>query len=244
MEAAILKKAGFSLMNIALIIAGGRGMRMGQEIPKQFLMAYDKPVVAYTMEAFQRHPDIDVIAMVCVEGWESVLRAYAREYGITKLRHVLPGGDNGQSSIRNGITELEKHYAPDDLVLIHDAVRPMVSQEIISGCIATTRERGNAIVVIPCQEAMLETRDQVSSLGVFPRDNLKRTQTPQGFPLKTIAGAHRRALEQGITNSVSSATLMAELGETVYFCAGSEKNLKLTTPDDMEIFKALLRVQG
>ena len=231
-------------MNIALIIAGGRGMRMGQEIPKQFLTVNDKPVIAYTLEAFQKHPDVDVIAVVCVEGWESILSAYARQYGITKLKHVIPGGANGQGSIRNGVFELEKHYSPDDLVLIHDAIRPMVSQDIISGCIATTREHGSAIVTVPCQEAMLETEDQISTCASYPRDKLKRTQTPQGFPLGVICDAHRRALEKGITNSVASCTLMVELGETIYFCAGSENNIKLTTPDDMEIFKALLSLRG
>lgn len=231
-------------MNIALIIAGGRGMRMGQEIPKQFLTVYDKPVIAYTMEAFEKHPDIDVIAVVCVEGWESILGAYARQYHITKLKHIIPGGANGQGSIRNGVFELEKHYAADDLVLIHDAIRPMVSQDIISGCIATAREHGSAIVTVPCQEAMLETEDQLSTHSSYPREHLKRTQTPQGFPIGVICDAHRRALERGITNSVASCTLMVELGETVWFCAGSEKNIKLTTPDDLEIFKALLQLRG
>ena len=231
-------------MNIALIIAGGRGMRMGQEIPKQFLTVFDKPVIAYTMEAFEKHPDIDVIAVVCVDGWESILSAYARQYHITKLRHVIPGGENGQGSIRNGLFELEKHYAPDDIVLVHDAIRPMVSQDIISGCIATAREHGSAIVTIPCQEAMLETEDQLSTHSSYPRECLRRTQTPQGFPIGRLCDAHRRALERGITNSVASCTLMVELGETIWFCAGSEKNIKLTTPDDLEIFKALLQMRG
>jgi len=231
-------------MNIALIIAGGRGMRMGQEIPKQFLTVYDKPVIAYTMEAFEKHPDIDAIAVVCVEGWESILSAYARQYHITKLKHIIPGGANGQGSIRNGVFELEKHYAPEDIVLVHDAIRPMVSQDIISGCIATAREHGSAIVTVPCQEAMLETEDQLSTRSAYPREKLKRTQTPQGFPIGRLCAAHRRALEQGITNSVASCTLMVELGETVWFCAGSEKNIKLTTPDDLEIFKALLQLRG
>ena len=231
-------------MNIALIIAGGRGMRMGQEIPKQFLTVYDKPVIAYTMEAFQKHPDIDVIAVVCVDGWQSILGAYARQYGITKLKHVIPGGENGQSSIRNGVYELEKHYPADAIVLVHDAIRPMVSQDIISGCIATATERGSAIVTIPCQEAMLETSDQISTRSSYPREKLKRTQTPQGFRLGHLCDAHRRALERGITSSIASCTMMVELGETIYFCAGSEMNIKLTTPDDLEIFKALLSLRS
>lgn len=230
-------------MNIALIIAGGKGVRMNQEIPKQFLNVNDKPVIIYTLEAFEKHTDIDAIAVVCIEGWESILTAYARQHNITKLRHIIPGGENGQSSIRNGVMELEKHYSPDDLVLVHDAIRPMVSQDIISDCIATCHQFGSAIATIPCQEAMLETTDQVSTCSSYPRQNLKRTQTPQAFPLGNICNAHREALEKGITNSVASCTLMVELGKTVYFSAGSEKNIKLTTMDDLDIFKALLAMQ-
>ena len=230
-------------MNIALIIAGGKGVRMQQEVPKQFLTVNGKPVIAYTMEAFQRHADIDAIAVVCISGWENILSAYAREYGITKLKHIIPGGDCGQASIRNGVFELEKHYAPDDLVLVHDAIRPMVSAEIISDCIATATQYGSAIAVIPCQEAMLVTQNQLSTNESFPRASLRRTQTPQGFPIGVLAGAHREALEKGVTNSIASCTLMVELGKTVHFSHGSEKNLKLTTPDDIDIFRALLAVR-
>ena len=231
-------------MNIALIIAGGKGVRMQQEVPKQFLTVNEKPVIAYTLEAFQRHADIDVIAVVCIAGWENILAAYAREYGVTKLKHIIPGGDCGQASIRNGIFELEKHYAREDLVLVHDAIRPMVSAEIISDCIATATQHGSAIAVIPCQEAMLVTEDQLSTSTAFPRASLRRTQTPQGFPIGALADAHREALQKGITNSIASCTLMVELGKTIFFSHGSEKNLKLTTPDDIDIFKALLAVRA
>lgn len=230
-------------MNIALIIAGGKGLRMQQEIPKQFITVNEKPVIVYTMEAFQRHADIDAIAVVCIEGWENILAAYAKQYHITKLRHIIPGGENGQGSIRNGVFELEKHYGRDDLVLVHDAIRPMLSTDIISSCIATATQYGSAIAVVPCQEAMLETQDQISTNSSYPRANLKRTQTPQGFPIGVLADAHREALERGITNSIASCTLMVELGKTIYFSAGSEKNIKLTTPEDIDIFRALLTLQ-
>lgn len=230
-------------MNIALIIAGGKGLRMQQEIPKQFITVNEKPVIVYTMEAFQRHADIDAIAVVCIEGWENILAAYAKQYHITKLRHIIPGGENGQGSIRNGVFELEKHYGREDLVLVHDAIRPMLSTEIISSCIATATQHGSAIAVVPCQEAMLETQDQISTNSSYPRANLKRTQTPQGFPIGVLADAHREALERGITNSIASCTLMVELGKTIYFSAGSEKNIKLTTPEDIDIFRALLTLQ-
>lgn len=228
------------MSTIALIIAGGSGNRMHQDIPKQFLTVNEKPVIVYTLEAFQAHPEIDAIAVVCIEGWEHVLQAYAKQFNITKLKHVVPGGENGQSSIRNGVYELEKLYDKDDIVLIHDAIRPMVSAEIISDCITKTRKYGNATTVIPCAEAMIQTEDAIVSTGSYPRDRLKRTQTPQGFKIGDIAQLHRDALEAGITNSVASCTLMIEMGKQVYFSNGSEKNIKLTTVDDIDIFKALL----
>ena len=228
------------MANIALLIAGGSGIRMHQDIPKQFLTVNERPVIVYTMEVFEKHPEIDAIAVVCIAGWEQVLRAYASQFGITKLCLIVPGGENGQDSIRNGVFALEEQFAKDDLVLIHDAIRPMVSAQIISNCIRVAKVHGNAITVIPCAEAMLETQDGVVSTGVFPRDRLKRTQTPQAFRLDAICNLHRRALAAGITNSIASCTLMIELGERVFFCNGSEKNIKLTTLEDIDIFKALL----
>ena len=228
------------MKNIGLIIAGGSGNRMHQDIPKQFLTVNERPVIVYTLEAFEKHPEIDAIAVVCIEGWEQVLWAYARQFNITKLQYVVPGGENGQDSIRNGVYELEKHYSPEDIVLVHDAIRPMVSAEIISDNIRVARKNGNAITVIPCAEAMMETEDGLVSIGSYPRDRLKRTQTPQAFHLGQICDLHRRALKAGITNSVASCTLMVEMGEQVFFSAGSEKNIKLTTVEDIDIFKALL----
>ncbi len=228
------------MANIGLLIAGGAGNRMHQDIPKQFLTVNERPVIVYTLEAFESHPEIDAIAVVCIEGWDQVLWAYARQFNITKLRYVVPGGKNGQDSIRNGVYELEKHFAADDIVLIHDAIRPMVSAEIISDNIRVAREHGNAVTVIPCAEAMLQTEDGQISAGSYPRDRLKRTQTPQAFRLGSICDLHRRALAAGITNSVASCTLMIEMGEQVFFSAGSEKNIKLTTVEDIDIFKALL----
>lgn len=227
-------------MNIAMIIAGGSGQRMGQDIPKQFLTVNDRPVIIYTLEAFERHPQIDAIAVVCIEGWEQVLRAYSKQFNISKLKYVIKGGRNGQESIRNGVFELEKHFSHDDLVIIHDAIRPMVSADIITDNIRVAQQYGNAVTVIPCAEAMLVTEDAIGSEESYPRDSLKRTQTPQAFHIGEICELHRKAIEAGITNSVASCTLMVEMGRRVYFSSGSEKNIKLTTVEDLEIFKALL----
>ena len=228
------------MANIGLVIAGGSGNRMHQDIPKQFITVNERPVIVYTLEAFEKHPEIDVISVVCIAGWEQVLWAYAKQFSINKLQYVIPGGKNGQDSIRNGVFELEKHFEPKDIVLIHDAIRPMVSAEIISDNIRVAREFGNATTVIPCAEAMLQTDDGVVSTGSYPRDCLKRTQTPQAFHIGDICDLHRRALKAGITNSVASCTLKIEMGEHVYFSSGSEKNIKLTTVEDIDIFKALL----
>lgn len=228
------------MANIGLLIAGGSGARMGQDIPKQFLTVNEKPVIVYTLEAFERHPEIDAVAVVCIEGWEQVLWAYAKQFNIAKLVAVVPGGPNGQDSIRNGVFELERRFAPDDIVLIHDAIRPMVSAEIISDNIRVAREHGCAVTVIPCAEAMMQTEDGAVSSGSYPRNRLKRTQTPQAFRIGDICDLHRRALAAGITNSVASCTLKIEMGEQVWFSAGSEKNIKLTTVEDIDIFKALL----
>lgn len=228
------------MKTIALIIAGGAGARMHQDIPKQFLTVNEKPVIIYTLDVFEKHPGIDSIAVVCIEGWEQVLQAYAKQFNISKLKHIIKGGAQGQDSIRNGVFELSKHYDPEDIVMIHDAIRPMVSAEIISDSIRVTKLFGNATATIPCAEAMIETEDGILSTGSYPRSKLRRAQTPQSFHLGELADLHKKALEAGITNSVASCTLMIEMGRKIYFSAGSEKNLKLTTIDDIDIFKALL----
>lgn len=231
-------------MNIALVIAGGRGERMHQDIPKQFINVNDKPVIIYTLEVFQNHPDIDAIVVVCLDGWHEILRAYAKQFKITKLEDVVTGGDTGQESIFNGLQAIEKRFSLDDLVLVHDGIRPMVSEEIISDNISKCHLYGNAVTAIPCAEAMLVTDNKVSSRTSHDREQLMRTQTPQTFPLRTLLWAHEEAKRKNITNSVASCTLMIELGQTLYFSIGSEKNIKLTTTDDLEIFKALLLTEN
>lgn len=231
-------------MNIALIIAGGVGQRTNQDIPKQFINVNDKPVIVYTLEAFQNHKDIDAIEVVCLDGWHDILSAYAKQFNITKLHKIVSGGENGQSSIRNGVYSISESFSEDDIILVHDAIRPMISEEIITDCINTCKEYGSAITSIPCAEAMLYTTDKLKSDKIISRDELLRTQTPQAFSVGRLKAAHEEALKRGITNSVASCTLMIELGEKVYFSKGSEKNIKLTTADDFEIFRALLTAKN
>ena len=233
-------------MNIALIIAGGSGNRMGQDIPKQFMHVEGCPVIIHTMKAFQQHPDVQAIAVVCLAGWETVLQSYANQFSIDKLRWIFPGGSNGQGSIRNGICGLrDAGCNADDLVLIHDAVRPLLSQDIISSNIATCKAYGYAITGIKCREAILESDDGFSSTTSIPRDKLIRTQTPQTFRLGNILKAHEEAEAKGISDSVASCTLLAELGgREMHIVPGSEKNIKITTVEDLEILKALMNIKA
>lgn len=229
-------------MNIALIIAGGSGNRMGQDIPKQFIHIDGAPIVIHTLMCFQRHPDIQEIAIVCLKGWETVLQSYANQFCITKLKYIFPGGKSGMESIHNGIYGLlEAGCKNDDLVLIHDAVRPLLPQDIISNNIAICKAYGYAITGIKCREAILESADGFTTTTSIPRDTLIRTQTPQTFRLGNIIAAHEEAREKGITESVASCTLCAELGNReMHIVPGSEKNIKVTTVEDLEILKALM----
>ena len=229
-------------MNIALIIAGGSGNRMGQDIPKQFMHVDGCPIIIHTMKAFQDHPDIHGIAVVCLEGWETVLQSYANQFSTTKLKWIFPGGETGMKSIHNGIYGLhEAGCDSEDLVLVHDSVRPLLSQDIISSNIAICKKYGYAITGIKCREAILESEDGFSTTTSIPRDRLIRTQTPQTFRLKNILAAHEEAKQKGITDSVASCTLMAELGgREMHIVPGSEKNIKITTVEDLEILKALM----
>ncbi len=230
-------------MNVGLLIAGGSGNRMGQDIPKQFMHVDGAPIIIHTMQCFQKHPDIQQIAVVCLKGWETVLQSYANQFNITKLTHIFPGGNTGMESIHNGIYGLkEAGYDDEDLVLIHDAVRPLLSQDIISSNIATCKAYGYAITGIKCREAILESQDGFSSKTSIPRDTLIRTQTPQTFRLGNIINAHELAKKKGIMDSVASCTLVAELNENIemHIVPGSEKNIKITTVEDLEILKALM----
>ena len=231
-------------MNIALLIAGGSGNRMGQDIPKQFLHIDGAPIIIHTMKCFQSHPDIDAIAVVCLKGWETVLQAYANQFMITKLKWIFPGGKTGMESIHNGIYGLREAGCNDaDLVLIHDSVRPLLSQDIISSNIAICQAFGYAITGIKCREAILESDDGFSTHTSIPRDKLIRTQTPQTFKLGNIIAIHEEAKAKGITDSVASCTLVAEVGGyDMHIVPGSEKNIKITTVEDIEILKALMHV--
>lgn len=230
-------------MITALLIAGGSGHRMGQFIPKQFINVYDKPIIIYTLEGFQQHPQIDAIEVVCLDGWHDVLRAYAKQFGITKLKWIVSGGETGQESIRNGVFFLEDKLSSDDVVIIHDGIRPLIEESVLSDVIIKCRQYGNAVTSMPYNEQIFVIDDDISTTKYIPRETLRRVSTPQAYKFGKLDWAYHEAFEKkiGIYGSHYTNTMMVALGERLYFASGSDKNIKLTTQDDLELFKGYLR---
>ncbi len=229
-------------MNIAIITAAGVGTRSGQVVPKQFLNVNDKPIIIYTLECFQRHPEIDAIYVAILKGWEGFMDLYARQFHITKLKGVIRGGATGQESIENVLAAVEKEYSRDDLVIVHDGSRPYVPEKVITENLRVCRAHGNATAAIDTKEAMLQTEDKIKSCVSIDREILYRTQTPHSMPLGDMMDLHREAAEKGITGSVATCTLLIECGYTVWFSRGSDLNFKITSAEDLMIFRALVAV--
>ena len=231
-------------MIVALLTAAGTGTRMHQNVPKQFIHVSNKPIIVHTMEAFQCHPSVDAILVVTLKSWTEVLRAYANQFGITKLRWIVPGGETNQESIRNGILKLKGEFLDENItVIVHDGNRPLVTSEIISDNLATFAKYGSAVAVVPCTDVIFESDNGFSSHTSTEREKLFRTQTPHTYHLNDLVQAHEEAQKRGIKGTAASCMLMKELGHESYFSKGSEENIKITTMDDLRIFKALLRIR-
>jgi len=226
----------------ALILASGKGQRTRQDIPKQFINVHDKPIIIYTLENFQKHPEVDGIVVVCLDGWQDILRAYSRQYNITKLTKIVNGGATVQESCRNGVFALKDICKDDDIVIVHDGIRPLVDEEVLSDVIATCRKFGNGVTSLPYNEQIFKKADEISTHEYIVRDTLRRVQTPQAYKFGKLFWAYEKAFaeEIGIYGSSYTNTMMVDLGETLYFASGSDRNIKITTVDDIELFKALL----
>ena len=234
-------------MTIAIIIAGGSGARMGQDIPKQFINVYDKPVLIYTLESFQRHPMVDAIEVVCIDGWHEVLWAYAHQFNITKLQEVISGGKSAQESIRNGVFNLEGKLDKGDIVIIHDGIRPLVDDTVLTDVIQKAAQFGNGVTSLPYNEQIfiVNPENESTTKEYIPRETLRRVSTPQAYKFGRLDEAYHEAFEKGIGiyGSSYTNTMMVELGEQLYFAAGSDRNIKLTTKDDLEMFKGYLKME-
>ena len=239
----LLKSIG-DIMRTAVIIAGGSGKRMHQDIPKQFLSVNGKPILIYTLESFQNHPLIDQILLVVKKGWEDLAWRYVKQYHLTKVKWIIIGGRIGQESINNGVQFLKDKISETDTVIIHDGIRPIVDAYVLSDVVVTAEEKGNAVSALPYNEQIFLKDDEESTSNYIDRNTIMRVMTPQAYRFDILVEGYDRAMLQdvGMTDSSYTNTLLVELGYKLYFAVGSEKNIKITRPDDLLIFRALLEL--
>lgn len=224
-------------MNYVIIIAGGVGSRLGAPVPKQFVEVLGKPVIAYTMEHFQNHPEIDAIELVCVDGFQEHLRSIAEKYGITKVLKIVKGGSEYERSIMNGVAGLEGIANPDDLIIVHWAASPFLSEEIITDSIRVCKEKGNAITA-SYSYLLYGTNDGDCAKKNINRETIMTLAAPQSFKYSVITDIYRQVEEKHMFDYVEAHTpaFMAELGIPVYFSKGSHTNIKITTREDIDLF--------
>lgn len=217
-----------------VIFAGGVGARMKQtDIPKQFLVVDGKPIIIRTLEVFSEHEEVDEIVVACLESWIPTLQEQITKFGVKKVRAIVPGGANGFGSIHNGLMEAAKTAKEDDIVLICDGVRPMITAKLVSDCIRETVGYENAVPVTASIDSVLESFDGSSCRKSYQRGNMYITQAPQGYTFRKLLWAHEEAAKRGITNPTSSAELLLELGEEIHIFLGERQNIKVTTPEDL-----------
>lgn len=231
-------------MTVALVIAGGKGARMGMNIPKQFVQVNGKPILFYTLEAFQRHPMIDAIELVLIDGWQDMVSAYAKKYELSKLKWIVTGGETGQESIRNGVYNLEGICNAKDIVVIHDGIRPIVESAVLDDVICKARQYGNAVTSMEYNEQIfvIDPDSPTTTTKYIPRETIRRVSTPQAYRFDLLDEKYHEAFTKGIGiyGSSYANTMMTELGVRLHLAIGSDRNIKLTTPCDIDIFKGII----
>ena len=225
--------------NVAVIFAGGSGIRMNTKSrPKQFLELHGKPIIIYTLELFDNHPEIDGIVVACIESWIPYLNKLLQKFEMTKVVAVVPGGETGQESIYNGLKAAQANFPEDSIVLIHDGVRPLINENTITDNIKTAREKGNCITCIKASETLV-VKQEDGSLQIPTRENSLIARAPQTFHLNDILAAHEKALSEGKNNFIDSCTMMSAYGHKMATIIGPVENIKITTPTDFFMFRAI-----
>jgi D-ribitol-5-phosphate cytidylyltransferase len=229
-------------MNIGIVLAGGQGTRMGMETPKQFIDVYGKPVVIHTLENFDIHPEIDAIAVVCVKEWQEDLKILIRKFELNKVKWIIDGGKTRQESTLNALNALEEVLKPEDIVVIHDSARPLITNRIISDNIKGAMAFGAVDTVIPATDTIVKSinGDIISDVPV--RKELFMGQTPQSFKFSIIKEAHETALKNNIDNATDDCQLILNTGKPVHLIAGDKLNFKITTQDDLLLLKAIVKL--
>lgn len=228
-------------MNIAIITAGGVGQRMNaRTLPKQFLKLHDKPILIYTIEKFQCHKNIDTIILVCLNEYISYCKELLMQYQLDKVTDIVSGGENGFESIHFGLEVARQKYSEDSIVLIHDGVRPLIDEDTISKTIQCTEEYRNAITVCSATETIAFDSGTGVIDCVLDRKKCKLARAPQCFILSDIWKAHQDAIEKGLFEFVDSSDLMIKAGYSLHMVEGPVENIKITTPADFYIFRAMI----
>ena len=230
------------MKNVAVIFAGGAGKRMNTvSRPKQFLELQGKPIIVYTLELFDTHPEVDAIVVACIASWIPFLQKQIKKFEITKVVEIVPGGDTGQESIYNGLMAVKKNFADDTCVMIHDGVRPLITQQTITDNIRTVHEQGNCITCVPATETFVVCRDN-GTLEIPSRKDSLIARAPQSFILADICAAHERAREEKRMDFIDSCTMMSYYGYRMHTILGPMENIKITTPTDFFVLRAMVEV--
>jgi len=221
------------MKKIAMIFAGGTGQRMGAEIPKQFLKVYGKEIIIHTLELFENNNNVDEIYVACIEEWIPYLKELIEKYGLYKIKSIFPGGETGQDSIFLSLKEAKKNNE-NAIVLIHDGVRPLVSEETINKCVESVEIYGNAITATPCYETPIKCDDDNYVSEMPPRKEMYTAKAPQCFYLNDIYQAHikERAVNPSYEGIIDSCGLMYKNGIKCHIVEGNRGNIKVTTPED------------
>lgn len=226
-------------MNIAVLLAGGVDPNFKMDIPKQFVNVYNRPIIVYTMEIFQKHPEIDAIMVACLKGWENMVTAYAKQFNIDKLKWVITGGVTGQDTSKLAVDTLIETCQEDDIVILHDAIRPMVTDEIISDSIYSCKRKGMGVASVISMDNVMMTDDGINGKLSISRYAFRRIQTPQTYRLGELQKAHEEAALKNIRGENDTNNMISRLGMKVTLSKGSDTNLKINTVEDVEMFKAL-----
>jgi 4-diphosphocytidyl-2-methyl-D-erithritol synthase len=231
-------------MNIAVIFAGGVGKRMNSKVkPKQFLVMRGKPIIVHTLEVFEKHTEIDAVVVACVPDWIEHLKILVNQYRLSKVKAIVKGGETGQLSIYHGLKaaeQLAKGKNRNTIVLIHDGVRPLIHEKIITENIQSVKKHGSAITTVTVQETILVVNGNDEILDVPERVNSRLARAPQSFILEDILSAHEHALQEGRYDYIDSCTLMRHYNYPLFLVDGPKENIKITTPEDFYTMRALL----
>ncbi len=222
-----------------VIFAGGTGVRMkSADKPKQFLELDGKPIIIRTLEKFSNHPEVDQIVVACLESWIDELKKQIDIHHVEKVSAIVKGGNSGFESIHNGLIEASKNACEDDVVLISDGVRPILTNDLISTCIQTAKEFETAVPVVPSIDSVLQSDDGVHCSTALPRGKMFITQAPQGYTFRKILWAHKEAEKRGMGNPISSSELLIDLGEEIHLFKGDQDNIKVTTDYDLHVLRS------